>query len=146
MTWRKLRLDARYTDRQSSIFSYKSVTLSEGYNLLTTLKHSAGLDFHQQWTSFSSSGGTGSTRDMTYYSFTGHYEWHPFAGFNWRNETGYELQRGAGSDRDYIVARSYLSWLVGKLDFRLGYEFENQKYIAETRDRHFVFLRMRRNF
>ena len=56
---------------------------------------------------------------MTYYTFTGHCEWHLFAGFNWRNETGCELQRGAGSERDHT---------------------------AETRDRHFVFMRMRRNF
>jgi len=65
---------------------------------------------------------------------------------SWNTELGYELQRGAGQDQNLIVARSYLNWFVGKLDFRLGYEFQNQEYTTETRERNYVFLRMRRNF
>ena len=144
--WQKLRLNGVYTDRESTIYSYQSMTLSEGYTLFTTFRHSASLDFHQQWNSFNNVGVSSATSDLAYYSFTGHYEWHLSSRLNWRNEAGCELQRGTGSDRDYFVARSYFSWFVGKLDLNLGYEHENQKYTADDRDRDFAFLRMRRNF
>ena len=146
LNWWHLRLDANYTDRQSSLESYHTLTLSEDYTLLSTLKYSAGLDFNQQWNSFSDSGGTGSTEDTSFYSFTGRYEWRPVSRLSWRNEAGYQIQRGAGSDQNYLVARSYVSWLVGKLDFHLGYEFEHQDYTTETRVRNFAYLWMQRNF
>ena len=84
--------------------------------------------------------------DLTYYSFTAHCDWQPVSSLSWNSEVGYELQRGAGENQNLIVARSYLNWFVGKLDFRLGYEFQNQEYTSETRERNYVFLRMRRNF
>jgi len=39
-----------------------------------------------------------------------------------------------------------LNWMVGKLEFRLGYEHDNQEYTLEKRERDYVFLRLRRNF
>jgi hypothetical protein len=45
-----------------------------------------------------------------------------------------------------FVARTYLKWLVGKLDIHFGYEYQNQQYTAQKRDRNFVFVRMTRSF
>ena len=146
LSWHRLRLDANYTDHQSSLNDYESVALSEGCTLLASAKNSAGVDFHQQWSLYPGQGTNSPAQNASYYSFTGRYTWHPVSAFSWNNEGGYEIQRGAGLDQDFITASSYLSWFIGKLDFRLGYEFENQKYPTETRVRNFVFLRMRRNF
>ena len=145
VAWKGFRADANYTDRESSLYNYQSLTLSEGYSLRVSPHTTAGIDLRQQWSVYPN-GGTNSTQTVTYYSVTARCEWHPVSSLSWNSEAGYEQQRGAGEDQDLIVARSYLNWFVGKLDFRLGYEFQNQEYTAETRERHYIFLRMRRNF
>ena len=144
--WKRLRLGTTYTDRQTSFYDYQSISLSENYTLLSTHKNSAGLNFYQLWTTYANGGATNQNQNVSYYSFTGNYEWHPVSGFNWNNEAGYQQQRGNGLDQDFIVFRSYLNWFIGKLNVHLGYEYEHQGYTAETRERNFVFLRVRRNF
>ena len=144
--WHHLRLDAVYTDRQSSFYSYQSIAFSEGYTLLASARHSAGIDFRQQWSGYPNNGATNQNQNATFYSFTGRYEWHPTSRLSWSNEAGYELQRGLGLDQNLLVARSYLAWRVGKLDMHFGYEYQNQEYTGETRERNFLFLRMRRDF
>jgi hypothetical protein len=143
--WKGFRCDANYTDHQSTFYSYRSESLSEGYSFRASAHSSAGIDLRQQWSAYEGTA-TNSSPNLTYYSFTGHYDWQPLTGLTWHNEAGYEQQRGAGEDQNLIVARSYLTWFIGKLDFRLGYEYQNQEYPAETDSRNYVFLRMRRNF
>jgi hypothetical protein len=145
VAWNGFRADANFTDRHSSLYSYQSVTLSEGYSLRTGARSTTGIDLRQQWSTYPAAG-TNSSPAVTYYSFTGHYDWQLVSGLNWHSEVGYEQQRGEGEDQELIVARSNLNWFVGKLQLRLGYEFQNQEYTAETRERHYVFLEMRRNF
>jgi hypothetical protein len=145
VSWKGFRADANFTDRHSSLYNYQSMSLSEGYSLRASPHATVGVDLRQQWSTYPDAG-TNSTPDLTYYSFTAHCDWHPVSSLSWNNEVGYELQRGAGEDQNLVVARSYLNWFVGRLDFRLGYEYQNQKYTAETRERNYVFLRMRRNF
>ncbi len=147
--WRGVRLSANYTDRQSSLNNYNSFSTAEGYTLLSSARDSAGIDFRQQWSSYPNSGGAGSTnqsQSATYYSYTVRYDFHPGGRFKWSSEAGYEQQRGYGLDENLIVARSSLTWRVGKLDMNLGYEYQEQTYTAEMRERNFFYLRMRRNF
>lgn len=144
--WHNLRLAATYTDRSSSFYSYQSVSTSESYTLLATAKNSASLNFNQQWSSYPGAGGTNHLGRVSFYSWTGRYEWHPVATFHWTCEAGYEQQHGGGTDQDFIVARTSIGWNIGKLDVRLGYEFQSQDYRTEIRQRNFAFIRIRRNF
>ena len=144
--WRGFRADASFTDRKSSLYDYQSFTLAEGYSLRTGARSTASIDLRQQWSAYPGAGGTNAAQNVTFYSYTGRFEWRPVSGLSWNTEAGLEQQRGAGVDQNLVVIRSYLNWLVGKLDFRLGYEFQNQQYAFETRERNFVYLRMRRNF
>ena len=145
VSWRGFRADANYTDHESSLNHYQSLTLSEGYTLQASAHSTAGIDLRQQWSVYPDAG-TNSSQNVSYYSFTGRYEWAPMAGLSWNSEAGLEQQRGGGEDQTLIVARSYLTWFIGRLDFRVGYEFQNQEYPTETDRRNFVFVRMRRNF
>jgi hypothetical protein len=145
VSWKGFRADANFTDRHSSLYDYQSVTLSEGYSLRASAHSTAGVDLRQQWSTYPNAG-TNSTPDLAYYSFTARYDWQPVSSLSWNSEVGYEEDHGAGEDQNLVVARSYLNWFVGKLDFRLGYEYQNQEYTSETRERNYVFLRMRRNF
>jgi hypothetical protein len=145
LSWNRLRLNATYTDRHSSLYGYQSLTTTENWTVFSSFKDTFALDFNQQWNRFDNGGGS-SASDLAYYAFTAHYGWHPLDWLNWQNEIGYELQRGSGSERDDIVARSHLTATLGKLEMNLGYEYENQKYTGETRGRNFAYIRLKRNF
>jgi hypothetical protein len=145
LAWNGFRADLNYSDRISTLYNYQSVGSSEGYTRRTSAHTTVGIDFHQQWSLFPNTG-TNQSPDVAFYSFTGRFEWRPVSSLSLNCESGYEIQRSTGQDENLIVARSYLSWFVGKLDVRLAYEFQNQDYTFETRARQFVSLRVRRNF
>jgi len=44
------------------------------------------------------------------------------------------------------VARSYVNWTIGKLEFHLGYQHDDQQLPHQSRVGDFGFLRARRNF
>jgi hypothetical protein len=148
LNWKRLRLTGTYTDRTSTFYDYQSIVTSESYTVLATGKNSAGLNFNQSWSTYPNNGGGGTNgaQNISYYSWTGHYDWHPFSGFDWSSEAGLEQQHGGGTDQNFITARTSLGWTVGKLEVRLGYEYENQDYNSEIRERNFAYLRLRRNF
>lgn len=144
---RGLRLDASYIERKSSLFNYHAYSLSESYTIRPSSTATVGVDLRQRWSFYPASGGaTNQSYEVTSYDYMLRCDWQPVYGLSWSAEGGLEQQRGNGLDQDLFVARTYLNWIVGKLDIHLGYEYQRQKYIAEQRDRHFVFLRMRRYF
>jgi len=146
--WRGVRLNANYTDRESTLYSYYSYNLHEGYSSGVFAHSTFGADFVQRWTYYprNASGATGGKYDVTYYDFVLRYAWHPVTSLELSAEAGYQQQRGNGLDEDLYVVRSFFTWFIGKLDFHLGYEFQKQEYSAENRDRHFLFLRAKRSF
>jgi hypothetical protein len=146
LNWGRVRLDANYTDRSSSLYDYQAVNTSESYTLLESARNSASLNFHQQWSTYPNAGTNGVSQTTSYYSYTGRYTFRPIAGLEWNNEAGYNTLHGGGFDQSFIVARTYLSWIVGKLDVHLGYEFNNDDYPSQRQERNFLFLRLRRNF
>jgi hypothetical protein len=143
--WHNLRLAASYTERTSTYNSYSSVTTTEGYTLLSSVHNTASINFDQQWSTYPGNG-TNSNQQAEFYSWTARDDWRPLASFSWSFEGGLEQQYGAGLDNKFIAARSYIDWRIGKLDVKLGYEFQDQDYSAETRQRNFAYLRVRRNF
>jgi hypothetical protein len=148
LNWKNLRLNANYDDRESSLYTYQSTTLSEGYTLFSTIRHNASLNFNQQWSTYGNPSGSGTSQshDMEYYSFTGQYGWHLGSSLGLNCQAGYMQQSSYNADQESIVFRADFSWRMGKLDLKLGYQFENQEYIYETRGRNYVYLNMRRTF
>ena len=145
--WKHLRLAADYTDSRSSLYSYYSYSTAETYSTPATTHSTLGINLRQQWSYYPSSGSAANpNNEVTYFDYMLRYEWSPDSMLNWNAETGLQQQRGNGQDQDLFAARTYLNWMVGKLNVHLGYEYENQRYPAEMRERHFVFLRVRRNF
>jgi hypothetical protein len=141
------RFNANYTDRKSSFFDYYAYSLSEGYSGRLTAESSLGVDLHQRWSFYpNNNGSTNVAEEVDFYDFMIRYDWHPLHNLEWAAEGGYQIQRGQGLNQDLFVARTYVKWLVGKLDIHLGYEYQNQQYTAQKRDRNFVFVRMTRSF
>jgi hypothetical protein len=144
-SWKRLRLDANYTDRKSSFYDYTYYTLTESYTTREIRNSTFSVDLHQRWNFYPGSG-TNQSYEVTYYDAMLRYDWHPVTPVDWSAEAGYEWQRGHEQDQDLFVIRSYLNWNVGKLDVHLGYEYQDQKYVEQSRDRHYVFLRLKRSF
>ncbi len=146
--WRGFRAQASYTDQQSTLYDFQSLTLSEGYFAPVSLHSTAGIDLSQQWSIYPPGSGTStnSTQTATAYNFMVHYDWSPVASLRWHVEAGYQQETGLGYNQNLFAARTSLDWQVGKLEFRVGYQHDNREYIAESRTRDFAYLRMRRNF
>ena len=148
VSWHGFHAAASYADQRATFSSTRTYSLVEGYSTPLTLHSTVGLSFNQQWNSFS--GGTQfgvvQPQDMTFYNYMLHYDWHPVGGLNFNAEAGYQQQRGGYYDEDLFAVRTYLDWFVGKLEFHLGYQHDNQQFTRERNDRDYVFLRMRRNF
>jgi len=148
--WYNIYLSANYQDDNSTFYRNRSYNLAENYSM-NVLSHSTlGLNFNQQWLVNSSSAVNGEAplpeQHMTFYNFLVHYEWRPLPRLTWSSEVGYQRQDGFGLDQNLFAARSYLNWMMGKLEMHLGYQHENQDFQRESRERDFVFLRARRNF
>ena len=149
-TWRGLALNANYQDEHSTFYKNRSYNLSESYSM-NVLSHSTlGVDLNQQWNINSSPSVDGQpatpNQHMEFYNFMLRYEWRPLPGLTWSSQVGYQRQTGFGLDQDLFAARTYLNWMMGKLEIHLGYQHEDQELARESRNRDFVFLRMRRNF
>jgi hypothetical protein len=115
------------------------------------LSHSSlGVDLNQQWNINSSPSVDGQpaalNQHMDFYNFMLRYEWRPLPRLTWSSQIGYQRQQGFGLDQNLFAVRTYLNWMMGKLEFHLGYQHENQELTHETRSRDFVFLRARRSF
>jgi hypothetical protein len=146
--WRGFRVQGTYTDHRATLYDYRSVTFSEGYTRHLTVHTTVGIDLSQQWNTYPQGSGssTNASQTSTFYNFMAHLDWQPTAAFSWHSELGFQNLRSAGYNENLLAGRTYLNWLVGKLEVRLGYEHENQDYSAESRAKDLVFLRMRRNF
>lgn len=141
--WRGLHLNADYDDRSSSLnYSYTTEALTEGYQTPVFLSDcSCSLDFHQRWTDYPDQ-----DQRATYYDFVGRFQWHPTAHLSCTVEGGLQRQRGRGLDQDLSGARTHLDWVQGRLTLNLGYEYTDENFAGERRQRNFVFLRMKRRF
>jgi hypothetical protein len=149
-TWNGLGLNANYQDDRSTFYRNRSYNVAESYSM-NVLSHSMlGINLNQQWSVNSSDpvNGEPSTPEQhsTFYNFLLHYEWRPLRVLTWTSEVGYQIQNGFGLDQKLFVARSYVNWNVGKLEFHLGYQHENQDLPQQSRVGDFGFLRARRNF
>jgi hypothetical protein len=146
--WNGFRAQASWLDHRSTLYDYQSLTFTEGWSHPLSLRSAVGIDLSQQWNRYPAGSGTSTNSAQTgaFYNFMAHYDWTPAANFNWHIEAGWQTQSGLGYDENLFAARTYFNWTLGKLELHLGYEHDNQIYTAETRNRDFAFVRVRRNF
>jgi hypothetical protein len=64
----------------------------------------------------------------------------------WSMEGGVRLERGRGFDQTLGVARTSVEYTRNKLRFKLGYDYQDQDFLGEKRQRHFFFLQAKRTF
>lgn len=148
-SWKGLTLSADYLDQRSTFFTLSSFDLSENYSRTVSDNSSLGVTFSQQWDVNTSFGGPADThlrQHSTFYNFMVSYDWHPVQKLNWKNEIGYQHQTGFNLDQNLLAARSYVNWMVGRIQVSAGYEHENVDYLHQSKLRDYVFFKIRRNF
>ena len=98
------------------------------------------LDVDQRWTNFRDDG-----TQHTIYGFIARYQERFTPTLAWNVEGGMQIDRGPTFDRDYGVVRTGLDWAVGKLMVKVGYEFGSESHTTDLLQRHYAFLRIKRN-
>jgi hypothetical protein len=139
--WRGFHLGADYDKRDSSLYSYTTEALSEGYQSGVFSDCTLSVDLHQRWTDYPAQ-----DQRATYYDFNGRFQWRPTPKFSCNVEGGLEQQRGRGLDEDLAGVRAHADWNVGKLTLNVGYDYNDDNFVGEIRERHFFYLRAKRRF
>ena len=140
-TWRWLRAGAEYEVADSNLAPYDRVRLFQSVQFQPAPNATLGLDLDQNWTHFRDTGLHQNT-----FGFILRYQHHWTENLAWNVEGGVRFDRGYTFDRDVAVARVGVDWTVGKMTVKAGYEFSNETQPASLVERHFLFLRVRRNF
>jgi hypothetical protein len=146
--WHGLSLSADYSEDHSTFYDNRTCNLTENYEINAFSHSTLGINLNQTWSHYSFSSDTSASQQekTVFYNYMLHYEWHPTSRLNWSTEAGLQQQHGSGVDQDLFAARTYLNWMVGKLEMHLGYEHEDQSFSTEIQKRDYVFLKVRRKF
>ena len=139
--WRGVHLNGSYYVRDSSLNSYTSKSLVESYSHPAFEGSSISLNLAQSWNDYPDL-----HESTTYYSFIARFFWQPTPQLTWDIEGGLERDRGNGLNQDRAAARTHLNWRMGKLSWRVFYEYGDQLINGETRTRHLIQLSVRRVF
>ncbi|MGZ5545750.1 MAG: hypothetical protein ACXWIU_13855 [Limisphaerales bacterium] len=148
-TWKRLVLNADYSDQHSTFFTLKSFNLSESYSMDTSDNSTLEINLNQQWSDDISVSGPAQAQlkqHSTFYNFMLSYDWRPLPRLSWKNEIGYQYQTGLNINENLFAARSYLNWMVGRIQMNMGYEHDNVDYLHESKLRDYVFFKLRRTF
>jgi hypothetical protein len=140
-SWRWARAGAEYEIYDSNLAPFKSKRLFQSLSFQPGRNSSLSFNLDQNWTTFAEAG----IRRASY-SFITRYRTQFTPRLSWEAESGLRLDRGAGFDQTQLVGRTGLEYSRGKVAMKLGYDFQDQNYLGETRQRHFFFLRARRTF
>ena len=140
-SWRWLRTGLEYEVVKSRYAPYERLRVFQSLNYQPMLDATLSLDCDESWITQTDTG-----INQTYYSFIARYRQQLWMSLAWRIEGGFQMDRGGGYDRDVATARAGLDWEIGKIMFKLGYEYNNENYSNDLRTRHYFYIHVRRSF
>jgi len=144
VTWRWLRAGAEYEDYDSNFSQYQAWRFFQSFNFKTSDSSTLGVDFTQSFYSYPDG------QRQTRYQFLSRYHTQLTLSLAWHVEGGYSLQDVTGTEQNLATARTGLTWTRGKLNARIGYEFNHQTTETgpwtEQRDRNFFYAYLKRTF
>jgi hypothetical protein len=140
-SWRWLRAGTEYETRDSNLLTYNAINVYESAAFVPSDGATWSLDFRQRWATFPTE-----HRSLTDYNFVTRYHQRITSYLYYLVEGGVRWEQGQGLDQRQATARTELNFALGKLRVHLGYQFNNDDIRGELREKHFVYLRARRNF
>ena len=136
-----MRTGLEYEVVKSRYAPYERLRVFQSLNYQPMLDATLSLDCDESWITQTDTG-----INQTYYSFIARYRQQLWMSLAWRIEGGFQMDRGGGYDRDVATARAGLDWEIGKIMFKLGYEYNNENYSNDLRTRHYFYIHVRRSF
>lgn len=140
-SWRWLRVGAEYEEVASNLAPFDRARLFQSLQFQAADGTSLGLDADQSWTRFHDNGLRQSSCGVMLRC-----RQRLAVNLTWDNEGGVRFDRGDSFDRDVGVVRTGLDWSIGRLNLKVGYEYDTESHPTDLRDRHYFFLRARRSF
>ena len=140
-TWRWVRAGAECEWADSNLAPYARRRLFESAQIQPGNDSSLGVELDQTWTTFRDTG-----LHQTSIGALVRFQQALMTHLSWSAEGGVRFDRGQTFDQDVTTVRSSLEWSVGKLAVRLSYEFDQETRVNDERQRHYAFLRVRRDF
>ena len=141
VNWRFVRAGAEYEIFDSNLVPFRATRLFQNFSFQPMEDLTLGVDFNESWTTY-----TEARRELASYQAIARCRWALTSALSWIAEGGVRLQRGEGFDQTLTTARTALDFRYGQLSAQLGYDFQDEDFLGELRQRHFVFLRARRSF
>lgn len=139
-TCRWFRASAEYEDADANLAPYRRARFTQSAHAQPGNGTDLSMNSDEGWTDFP---------DMhlrqTSYGFTTRLQQQFARRLAGGVEGGVRIERGETFDRDYATARLWLDWAVGKLTVKLSYDYNTESHVGDRQDRHYVFLRARRD-
>ena len=139
--WQWLRTGAEYEDYQSNLAPFQTSRLFQSFLFEPTGNSSLSLDLSENWTTY-----LDANRRLTAYQAIGRYRLQFGPYLAWNVEGGVRTQRGEGFDQDLTTARTTADFNMGKLILQLGYQYTDENFLGELREKHYFYLRGKRSF
>lgn len=140
-TWRWLRAGAEYEMADSNLAPFERKRLYQSAQFSAAQDVKLGVNVDQNWTTF-----TDTHMRQTSYGVLVRFQQMLTPYFSWNTEGGVRFDRGSTFNEDAAVSRTGFDFALGKLNFKLSYEYNNQKHQLDLNERHRFIFRMRRYF
>jgi hypothetical protein len=136
-----LRAGAEYEDFVSNLSPFQSKRLFQSFTFEPEENSTLSLDLGQSWTTF-----LDVDRTRQSYNFIGRYRTRLWSYLFYTAEGGLRLERGRDFDQDLATGRMTIDFAYGQLTVNVGYEYQDEKFLGELRERNYFFLRAKRTF
>ena len=139
--WRWFRTGAEYEVVDSNLAPYTRRRLFQSAQFQPLGGTDLSLNTDENWTDFQDN-----NLHQTAYGFITRWQQRVSSHFSTTLEGGLRFERGQTFDRDYATCRAGVDWTAGKLTVKLSYEYNDESHLTDAQDRHYIFLRIRRDF
>ena len=139
--WRWFRAGAEYEVIDSNIAPYNRRRVFQSAQFTPVAGTDVSLNADQNWTDYRDT-----NLHETAYGFIARLQQRLTSRLFTTLEGGVRFERGETFNQDYATCRAGLDWAVGKLTVKLTYEYNEESHLTDAQDRHYIFLRVRRDF
>jgi hypothetical protein len=141
VTWRWLRAGAEYEDFDSNFTQYKATRFFQSLSFQPAEQTTLGFNFNQIFYSYPDG------QHQTQYQFIGTLNSQLRSWLSWNLEGGLYQQEAMGVSQNLAAARTGLNATWGKLNVKLGYQYNYQvTEQAERREGNYFYLLVKRVF
>ena len=139
--WRWFRAGAEYETVDSNLAPYNRARFIQSAHFQPGEKTDLSLNADEGWTDF-----LDSHIRQTSYGFITRLQQRLTSRLTGGAEGGIRIERGDTFDRDLATCRLWLDWAIGKVTVKVSYEFNDENHRVDNQNRHYVFVRIRRDF